>query len=134
MNFWEETWRAGVLLKILSPFEERADGWPPMSTKIELAAASALGRSHALTAADEHLLQDHKPDRWLGYAAAGRPSECSTTALSRLFAIAGTAEECLATAARYGGEGVHELVLTFVGAQAAEQMVHLGRALAEHRV
>ena len=50
------------------------------------------------------------------------------------FAIAGTAEECLATAARYGGEGVHELVLTFVGAQAAEQMAHLGRALAEHRV
>ena len=49
------------------------------------------------------------------------------------FAIAGTAEECLARAARYGGAGVHELVLTFVGAQAAEQMAHLGRALAEYR-
>ncbi|MBV9018956.1 MAG: LLM class flavin-dependent oxidoreductase [Alphaproteobacteria bacterium] len=49
------------------------------------------------------------------------------------FAIAGTAEECLATAARYGDAGVNELVLTFVGAQAAEQIGHLGRALAEHR-
>lgn len=49
------------------------------------------------------------------------------------FAIAGTAEECLATAARYARAGVHELVLTFVGALAAEQMVHLGRVLAEYR-
>jgi hypothetical protein len=49
------------------------------------------------------------------------------------FAIAGTAEECLATAARYRVAGVHELALTFVGAQAAEQMAHLGRAVAEHR-
>jgi alkanesulfonate monooxygenase SsuD/methylene tetrahydromethanopterin reductase-like flavin-dependent oxidoreductase (luciferase family) len=48
------------------------------------------------------------------------------------FAIAGTAEECLATAARYGDAGVHELALTFVGAQAGEQMAHLGRVLAEH--
>ena len=49
------------------------------------------------------------------------------------FAIAGTAEECLATATRYRRAGVHELVLTFVGERAAEQMHHLGRALPEHR-
>ena len=49
------------------------------------------------------------------------------------FAIAGTAEECLAAAARYGDAGVHELVLTFVGAQEPEQMAQLGGALAQHK-
>src|SRR5205814_9151405 len=41
------------------------------------------------------------------------------------FAIAGTAEECLATAARYGGDGVHELLLPLMAAQVAEKMFHL---------
>src|SRR5438874_1096308 len=50
------------------------------------------------------------------------------------FAIAGTAEECLATASRYRLAGVDELVLTFVGTRPVEQMHHLGRALPEHRI
>jgi 5,10-methylenetetrahydromethanopterin reductase len=50
------------------------------------------------------------------------------------FAIAGTAEECLATATRYRRAGVDELVLTFVGARAVEQIALLGCAFAEHPV
>src|SRR5438045_2878174 len=75
--------------------------------------------------------------RWLPLARLRRgepPDRVLDDRFVEAFAIAGTAEECLATAARYGDAGVHELVLTFVGAQAAEQMAHLGRALAEHRV
>jgi 5,10-methylenetetrahydromethanopterin reductase len=49
------------------------------------------------------------------------------------FAIAGTAEECLTAAARYRRAGVDELVLTFAGAQSAEDMAYLGRAIADHR-
>jgi 5,10-methylenetetrahydromethanopterin reductase len=50
------------------------------------------------------------------------------------FAIAGTAEECLAMASRYRLAGVDELVLTFVGTRPVEQMHHLGSALPEHRI
>src|SRR5205814_7379170 len=50
------------------------------------------------------------------------------------FAIAGTAEECLAMASRYRLAGVGELVLTFVGMRPIEQMQHLGRALPEDRI
>jgi hypothetical protein len=49
------------------------------------------------------------------------------------FAIAGTAEECLARAARYRRAGVGELVLTFAGADPARDIGYLGRALAEKR-
>jgi 5,10-methylenetetrahydromethanopterin reductase len=49
------------------------------------------------------------------------------------FAIAGTAEECLAGAARYRRAGVDELVLTFAGADPARDIGYLGRALAEKR-
>ena len=49
------------------------------------------------------------------------------------FAIAGTAEECLAAAARYRRSGVGELVLTFAGAKPTGEIGYLGRALAEQR-
>ena len=49
------------------------------------------------------------------------------------FAIAGTAEECLAGAARYRRAGVDELVLTFAGAEPARDIGYLGRALAAKR-
>jgi hypothetical protein len=47
------------------------------------------------------------------------------------FAIAGTAEECLARAALYRRVGVGELVLTFVGSQPAGDIAYLGGAVAE---
>lgn len=46
------------------------------------------------------------------------------------FAIAGTADDCLASAARYRRAGVDELVLTFAGNQPAADMAYLGAALA----
>jgi len=48
------------------------------------------------------------------------------------FAIAGTAEECVARAMLYRRTGVDELVLTFMGERPAEQMAQLGAAIAAH--
>ena len=45
------------------------------------------------------------------------------------FAVAGTAEECLAQSADYVKAGVTELVLTFVGAGPRDDMADLGRLL-----
>jgi 5,10-methylenetetrahydromethanopterin reductase len=47
------------------------------------------------------------------------------------FAIAGTAEECLARAALYRRAGVTELVLTFAESQPARDIAYLGGAVAE---
>jgi hypothetical protein len=47
------------------------------------------------------------------------------------FAIAGTAEDCLARAANYRTAGVDELALTFAGAEPAAQIEYLGTALSE---
>ena len=49
------------------------------------------------------------------------------------FAIAGTAEDCLAQAARYGRAGVAELALTFAGTQPVSDMAYLAGALRAHR-
>jgi 5,10-methylenetetrahydromethanopterin reductase len=49
------------------------------------------------------------------------------------FAIAGTAEDCLARAADYRAAGVDELALTFAGEQPAAQIEYLGAALARLR-
>ena len=46
------------------------------------------------------------------------------------FAIAGTAAECLAAAARFQGAGVNELVLTFAGSRAEADMEYFGDAAA----
>jgi 5,10-methylenetetrahydromethanopterin reductase len=45
------------------------------------------------------------------------------------FAVAGTAEDCLAQAAGYRRAGVDELVLTFAGSQPAVDMAYFGSAL-----
>lgn len=45
------------------------------------------------------------------------------------FAVAGTAEDCLAMAATYARAGVTELAVTFVGAQPAADIAYLGAAL-----
>jgi 5,10-methylenetetrahydromethanopterin reductase len=47
------------------------------------------------------------------------------------FAIAGTAEECLDRARLFRQAGVGELVLTFAGSQPAQDIAHLGGAVAE---
>ncbi len=49
------------------------------------------------------------------------------------FAIAGTADDCLAEAARYREAGVDELVLTFAGSQPAADMAWFGAALGDGR-
>jgi 5,10-methylenetetrahydromethanopterin reductase len=63
--------------------------------------------------------------------AAGAPA---TDALDDRFVdaygIAGTQEDCLAAAARFGALGVTDLTVTFVGPQPAEDMAYLGAALA----
>lgn len=48
------------------------------------------------------------------------------------FAVAGTAEDCLARIAAYGRAGVTEVILTFVGGRAAEDMAYVGRAVTRH--
>jgi 5,10-methylenetetrahydromethanopterin reductase len=63
-----------------------------------------------------------------------RPDRVLDDRFVEAFAIAGTAEECLAMASRYRLAGVGELVLTFVGMRPIEQMQHLGRALPEDRI
>jgi alkanesulfonate monooxygenase SsuD/methylene tetrahydromethanopterin reductase-like flavin-dependent oxidoreductase (luciferase family) len=45
------------------------------------------------------------------------------------FAIAGTAEDCLAQAARFRRAGVDELVLTFAGSQPAVDLAYFGSAV-----
>lgn len=47
------------------------------------------------------------------------------------FAIAGTAEDCVAAAARFRSAGVDELVLTFAGEQPSGDMAYLGQVLRE---
>ena len=49
------------------------------------------------------------------------------------FAIAGTAEDCLAQAARYARAGVAELALTFAGTRPASDMTYLAGALQTRR-
>ena len=46
------------------------------------------------------------------------------------FAVSGTAEDCLTRAAVYKDSGVGELVLTFTGAGADEEIAYLGATAA----
>jgi hypothetical protein len=102
--------------EMLAAFWPVGGDWPERRETI--VRHSGLSKSE-MVAALSRLRRGEPPDQVLD----GRFVEA--------FAVAGTAEECLATTARYGDAGVHELVLTFVGAQAAEQIAHLGRALAK---
>jgi 5,10-methylenetetrahydromethanopterin reductase len=104
--------------EMLATFWPVGGDWPELRETI--VRHSGISKSE-MVAALARLRRGETPDRVLG------------DRFVEAFAIAGTAEECLAAAARYGDAGVHELVLTFVGAQAPEQMAQLGGALAEHR-
>src|SRR5262249_16454133 len=67
-------------------------------------------------------------------AAAGRlhagehPSQALDDCFVQAFAIAGTAEDALAQARRYGQAGASELVLTFAGWRAEADMQYLANA------
>jgi 5,10-methylenetetrahydromethanopterin reductase len=58
-----------------------------------------------------------------------RPATALDERFVAAFAIAGTAEDCLAQARRYREAGASELALTFVGPRPDEDMTYLARAL-----
>jgi 5,10-methylenetetrahydromethanopterin reductase len=68
-------------------------------------------------------------------AAVGRlhagehPSQALDDRFVQAFAIAGTAEDALAQARRYGEAGASELVLTFAGRRAQADMQYLANAV-----
>ncbi len=72
-----------------------------------------------------------EPD-FAGAVARLRAGEPPPAALDQrfvaAFAIAGTADDCLAQARRYGAAGASELALTFVGPQPEADMDYLARA------
>jgi 5,10-methylenetetrahydromethanopterin reductase len=61
--------------------------------------------------------------------AGERPEQALDDRFVATFAIAGTAEDCLAQARAYGEAGVSELVLTFVGAKPDADMEYLAHAV-----
>jgi 5,10-methylenetetrahydromethanopterin reductase len=61
--------------------------------------------------------------------AGERPADALDERFVAAFAIAGTAEDCLAQAQRYREAGASELALTFVGQQPDEDMKYLGGAI-----
>ena len=104
--------------QMIAMFWPLATEWPPMrETIVEL---SGIPKPDFVTA--------------LAGLRAGEPAERVLDGrFIDAFAIAGTAEECLAQAADYRRAGVDELVLTFAGEYAADQIEYLGEALARHR-
>ena len=70
------------------------------------------------------------PPRSSGCAAASAPVDALDDRFVAAFAIAGTAEDCLAQARRYREAGASELALSFVGAQPEQDMEYLARPVA----
>ena len=99
---------------MLTTFWPIGDDWPPLRDTI--VRHSGLAKPEVIAALDRL-----------------RKGEPATAVLDDrfidAFAIAGTAEDCLGTAARYRRAGVDELVLTFAGSQPATDMAYLGAAL-----
>ena len=60
--------------------------------------------------------------------AGEHPSQALDDRFVQAFAIAGTAEDALAQARRYGEAGASELVLTFAGRRAQADMQYLANA------
>jgi 5,10-methylenetetrahydromethanopterin reductase len=61
--------------------------------------------------------------------AGEKPADALDDRFVDTFAIAGTADDCLAQARRYRAAGASELVLTFVGEQAEQDMEYLAHTL-----
>jgi 5,10-methylenetetrahydromethanopterin reductase len=64
--------------------------------------------------------------------AGERPADALDDRFVDTFAIAGTADDCLAQARRYRAAGATELVLTIVGPQPEQDMEYLARAVPTH--
>lgn len=101
-----------VLADMLTSFWPSDDAWPPAKERI--VEESGIPRRE-FAASLERLRH--------GEVAACVLDERFVAA----FAIAGTAEECLAQAACYRHAGVDELALTFAGPQPAESMAYLAQ-------
>ncbi len=63
--------------------------------------------------------------------AGGAPEDILDERHARAFSLAGTPEECLATAKKYAAAGVSELALTFAGPTALHDIGAMGAALRE---
>ena len=104
-----------AIAEMLRSFWPSSDDWPPAKEKI--VAESGIPRRAFATALD--LLR-----RGEDVAAALDDRFVET------FAIAGTAEECLAQATRYRQAGVDELALTVAGSRPLIDLPYLAAALA----
>jgi 5,10-methylenetetrahydromethanopterin reductase len=104
--------------QMIAMFWPAAGEWPPIREAI--VELSGIPKPDFVTA--------------LARLRAGEPAEMVLDArFIDAFAIAGTAEECLARAADYRRAGVDELVLTFAGEHPADQIEYLGETLARHQ-
>jgi 5,10-methylenetetrahydromethanopterin reductase len=103
-----------AIAEVLTSFWPIGDRWPPAREAI--VTESGIPRREFVAALDRL-----------------RRGEDVVSALDdrfvEAFAIAGTAEECLAQAARYRVAGVDELALTIAGPQPLMDISYLGRAL-----
>jgi alkanesulfonate monooxygenase SsuD/methylene tetrahydromethanopterin reductase-like flavin-dependent oxidoreductase (luciferase family) len=114
----EEARRAAVVAigETLAALWPAGGEWPALRETI--VAESGIPKAEFVTALDR-LRRGDPPQQALDDRFIGA------------FAIAGTAEECLARAALYRRAGVGELVLTFAGSQPAQDIAYLGGAVAE---
>lgn len=99
---------------MLTQFWPAGESWPPLRNTI--VRLTGIPKSEIVSAL-ERLRRGEAAEAVLDerYLAA--------------FAIAGTAEECLAQAAQFRRAGVDELVLTFAGAQVVADMSYFGEAI-----
>jgi 5,10-methylenetetrahydromethanopterin reductase len=79
-------------------------------------------------------LSEHDFASAVGRLQAGeRPADALDDRFVAAFAIAGTAQDCLAQARRYREAGASELALTFVGPRPDEDMEYLAQAVGGRR-
>jgi 5,10-methylenetetrahydromethanopterin reductase len=103
-----------AIAEMLRTFWPSSDDWPQAKEKI--VAESGIGRRDFIAVLDRLRLGED------GVSALDDRFVAA-------FAIAGTAEECLAQAAHYHSAGVDELALTFAGPRPLQDIEYLGRAL-----
>src|SRR6266851_2124592 len=109
--------RAEALCLAKATIGEMLPGFWSLGQRVP-AARSALLRAGELAEADFAAAA--------GRLRAGeRPQDALDDRFVAAFAIAGTAEDCLAQAKRYGEAGASELALTFIGAQPEADMEYL---------
>ena len=100
--------------EMMAAFWPAASEWPPLRETI----VERSGIPRATFAAALQRIRAGTP-----------PGQALDDRFVEAFAICGTAEECLSRAADYRRAGVDELVLSFSGADALDQIEYLGAAL-----